>query len=71
MYGYLFIYLPFERSCYRKYHPVQHSKLHAPPTVFMGFAFVSEQTGIISLHSSNWLVAITKMVFTTRYEQNL
>ena len=69
MHGYLFIYpLNVVVTLSSTQFNIQNSTLRPQ---FMRFAFVSEQTGIISLHSSNWLVAITKMVFTTRYEQNL
>jgi len=35
------------------------------------FVWIWEQTAIISLHSINWLVFITEIVFTTRYGLNL
>jgi hypothetical protein len=43
-----------------------------PHTVFTCFAWISEQTAIISLHNINWLVCITRRgVFTARYEPDL
>jgi len=42
-----------------------------PRSVFMCFVWIWEQTAIISLYSTNWLVFITEIVFTTRYGLNL
>jgi hypothetical protein len=39
-----------------------------PHSVFMYFVWIWEQTAIISLHSINWLVFLTRRnVFTARY----